>query len=213
VRLELLAAGLVGSQIALLASQPHELQDLAAAGGAAGSLLAYWGVKTLLAISPESLARAEEVAFDPRLLGFAIAATVVTGLLSGTAPAIHAVHVAPNESLRDGTRGSSSTKRGRHVRSVLVAAQVSLALVLLIGAGLLIKSFLSLRQLDLGFEAKSVATFEVHLPTARYPTGEERIQFHMAFQNRLRALPRVTSVGAASWLPAAACTTVGATDG
>ncbi len=83
-----------------------------------------------------------------------------------------------------------------------MAAQVSLALVLLIGAGLLIKSFLSLRQLDLGFETENVATFEVHLPTVRYPTGEDRIQFHLAFQDRLRALPRVASVGAASWLPA-----------
>jgi predicted permease len=85
---------------------------------------------------------------------------------------------------------------------LLVAAQVSLALVLLIGAGLLIKSFISLRQLDLGFETENVATFEVHLPTVRYPTGEDRIQFHLAFQDRLRALPRVESVGAASWLPA-----------
>ncbi len=175
---------------------------VAAAGGVAGSFLAFWGVKTLLAISPESLARAEEVTFDPTLLGFAIAATVVTGLLFGAAPAIHAIHVTPNESLRDGTRGNSGTKRGRNVRSILVAAQVSLALVLLIGAGLLIKSFLSLRQLDLGFETENVATFEVHLPTVRYPTGEDRIQFHLTFQDRIRSLPRVESVGAASWLPA-----------
>jgi predicted permease len=175
---------------------------VAAAGGVAGSFLAYWGVKTLLAMSPESLARAEEVSFDPTLLGFAMAATVVTGLLFGAAPALHAVHVAPNESLRDGTRGNSGTKRGRNVRSLLVAAQVSLALVLLIGAGLLIKSFLVLRQLDLGFAAENVATFEVHLPTVRYPTGEDRIQFHLAFQDRLRGLPRVESVAAASWLPA-----------
>ncbi|KPJ94432.1 MAG: hypothetical protein AMS18_03690 [Gemmatimonas sp. SG8_17] len=175
---------------------------VAAVGGVVGSFLAYWGVKTLLAVSPESLARAEEVVFDPTLLGFAIAATVVTGLLFGAAPAIHAAHVAPNESLRDGTRGNSSTKNGRNIRSVLVAAQVSLALVLLIGAGLLIKSFLALRQLDLGFDIENVATFEVHLPTVRYPTGEDRIQFHLAFQDRVRDLPRVESVGAASWLPA-----------
>jgi putative ABC transport system permease protein len=186
----------------LVAQLLTESVVVATAGGVAGSFLAYWGVKTLLAISPESLARAEEVSFDPTLLGFAIAATVITGLLFGAAPAIHAVHVAPNESLRDGTRGNSGTKRSRNVRSLLVAAQVSLALVLLIGAGLLIKSFLSLRQLDLGFETENVATFEVHLPTVRYPTGEDRIQFHLAFQDRLRALPRVASVGAASWLPA-----------
>jgi putative ABC transport system permease protein len=179
-----------------------ESTAVAVAGGVAGSVLAYWGVKTLLAISPESLARAEEVSFDPTLLGFALVATVVTGLLFGAAPAIHAVNVAPNESLRDGTRGNSGTKRGRSVRSLLVAAQVSLALVLLIGAGLLIKSFLALRQLNLGFEPENIATFEVHLPTARYPTGEDRIQFHLALHDRLRALPRVEAVGAASWLPA-----------
>jgi len=175
---------------------------VAGAGGLAGSLLAYWGVRTLLAMSPESLARSEEVSFDPTLLGFAIAATVITGLLFGAAPAIHAVHVAPNESLSDCTRGNSGTKRGRNVRSVLVAVQVSLALVLLIGAGLLIKSFLILQRLDLGFEPDNVATFEVHLPTVRYPTGEDRIQFHLALHDGLRALPRVKAVGAGSWLPA-----------
>jgi predicted permease len=175
---------------------------VAAAGGVAGSFLAYWGVKTLLAMSPESLARAEEVAFDPALLGFAFACTVITGLLFGAAPAVRAVHVAPNESLREGTRGTSGTKSRRNIRSVLVAAQVSLALVLLIGAGLLIKSFMALRQVNLGFEAENVATFEVNLPTVRYPAGEDRIQFHLAFLERLRALPRVQAVGAASWLPA-----------
>jgi predicted permease len=175
---------------------------VAAAGGVVGSFIAYWGVKALLAMSPASLARAEEVSFDPTLLGFAIASTVVTGLLFGAAPAVHAVHVAPNESLREGARGTSGSRRRRHIRSVLVAAQVSVALVLLIGAGLLISSFIALRQVDLGFESKNVATFEVHLPTVRYPTGEDRIQFHLAFHERLRALPRVEAVGAASWLPA-----------
>jgi predicted permease len=175
---------------------------VAAAGGVAGSLLAYWGVKALLVISPESLARAEEVSFDPTLLGFAVAATAITGLLFGAAPAIRAVQVAPSESLLDGTRGGTDTMRRRQVRSLLVAAQVSLALVLLIGAGLLIKSFVALRQTNLGFEAENVATFEVNLPDVRYPEGEDRIQFHRTFVDRLRALPRVESTGAASWLPA-----------
>ena len=175
---------------------------VAAGGGLVGSLVAFWGVKLLLAVSPESLARAEEVGFNEGLLGFAVVITVVTGLLFGAAPAYRASRVDPNEALHEGSRGNTGGRGSRRARNVLVATQVSLALVLLVGAGILIKSFTALQGVELGFESENVATFEVHLPPARYGDPEERIAFHHAFQDRLTAIPGVEEVAGTSWLPA-----------
>jgi putative ABC transport system permease protein len=175
---------------------------VAVAGGIAGSAVAFWGVKVLLAMSPESLARAEEVSFDPRLLGFGLLVTLVTALVFGAAPALRAMRVDPNESLRDGTRGNTGGRRGRRTRSLLVASQVALAIMLMVGAGLLVRSFVNLRQVRLGFEPDNIATFEVHLPAARYPAGEDRIRFHLQLLERLRGIPSVVTAGATSWLPA-----------
>jgi len=175
---------------------------VATVGAIAGSVVAFWGVRALLAISPESLARAEEVSFDPRLLGFGLLVTLVTALVFGAAPAIHAVRVDPNESLRQGGRGYTGGRGMRRTRSFLVASQVALALMLLVGAGLLIRSFINLRQVDLGFDPGDVATFEVHLPLPRYPEGEDRIRFHRQLVDRLSVMPGVVAAGTASWLPA-----------
>ena len=170
-------------------------------GGAVGSAVAYWGVKVLLAVSPESLARAEEVRFDPRLLAFATLLTVVTGLLFGVGPALRARRVDPIDAMRDGSRGNTGGRASRQARDTLVTAQVSLALVLLVGAGILMRSFSARQRVALGLESANVATFEVHLPAARYDSANQRIQFHTAFRERLRSVPGVQSVGATSWLP------------
>ena len=175
---------------------------VAVAGGMVGSFVAYAGVKFLLAVSPESLARAEEVGFDPALLSFALIITVFTGVVFGAAPAYRASHVDPNEALREGARGNTGGVGGRGARNVLVASQVSLALILLVGAGILIRGFTALQKVELGFDAESVATFEVHLPLARYGEPEERVRFHHRFQDRLESLSGVRSVAATSWLPA-----------
>jgi putative ABC transport system permease protein len=175
---------------------------VAFAGGLVGSAVAYWGVKFLLAVSPESLARAEEVGSDPSLLGFAVATTLVTGLLFGAAPAIRASRTDPADALHEGARGNSGGRGSRRARSVLVACQVSVALILLVGAGTLIRSFVALQHVDLGFEPDNVATFEVNLGTARYEDPERRVQLHAALHDRLRSQPGVNYVGATSWLPA-----------
>jgi putative ABC transport system permease protein len=175
---------------------------VAAVGAVAGSIVAFWGVKALLAISPESLARAEEVSFDPTLLGFGLLITLLTALAFGSAPALRIARIDPHESLRDGGRGNTGGRRKRRTRSALVASQVALAMVLLIGAGLLIRSFIGLSRVDLGFDPRNVATFEVHLPSSRYPDGEDRIRFHRQLIQRLDLLPGVVAAGAASWLPA-----------
>jgi predicted permease len=175
---------------------------VAVVGGIVGSLIAYWGVKTLLTVSPESLARAEELGFDVRLLAFALTVTVATGLVFGAAPAYRASRVAPNEALHEGSRGNTGGRGSARARSVLVGAQVSLAFILLVGAGILIKSVVALQRVDLGFEPSSIATFEVHLPEARYGDAEQRVLFHHQFQDRLRSVAGVEEVAATSWLPA-----------
>jgi putative ABC transport system permease protein len=175
---------------------------VALVGGLVGSLVAFWGVKLLLSVSPESLARAEEVGFDPRLLGFALATTVLTGLVFGAAPAWRAARVDPTETLHEGSRGNTGGRGSRRVRDVLVASQVAVALILLIGAGVLMKSFTVLQRLDLGFAPDQVETFEVNLPEARYGDPAARVRFHERFGRELQTLPGVEQVGATSWLPA-----------
>jgi putative ABC transport system permease protein len=175
---------------------------VAVAGGLVGSLIAYLGVKALLAVSPESLPRAEEVGFDLLLLGFAILVTVVTGVLFGTGPALRASRANPVDAMHDGSRGTTGGRRSRQIRSVLVASQISLALMLLVGAGVLIRAFITEQQRDLGFEAAGVTTFEVHLPATKYGEPERRVLFHRNLIDQLKALPGVTHAGATSWLPA-----------
>jgi putative ABC transport system permease protein len=175
---------------------------VAAMGGAIGSVLASLGVRGLLSVSPDALARAEEVSFDARLLMFGIVVTVVTSLLFGGWPAWIASRVDPSDALRDGSRGNTGGRRERRGRSVLVASQVAVAIVLLSGAGMLLRSFIERQRVDLGFTTNGLTTFQVNLPTARYADGAARIRLHDAYQERLRTLPGVEQVGAASWLPA-----------
>ena len=186
----------------VLGQQLTESLMVAAAGGLVGSIVAYWGVKLLLAVSPDSLARAEEVGFNVYLLGFALVLTVLTGLVFGAAPAIRASRIDPNEALHEGSRGNTGGRSANSARSVLVVTQVALALVLLVGAGILFKSFVALQRVDLGFNPTDVATFEVNLPSSRYEDPERRVDFHHQFHDRLQALAGVSHVSATSWLPA-----------
>lgn len=186
----------------LIGQRLTESLIVATAGGLAGTLVAWWGVQVLLAVSPDSLPRAEAVGFDPRLLGFAILVTAVTGLLFGAWPAFRASRVDPRDALHEGSRGNTGGRASRQARSLLVASQVSLSLMRLVGAGVLIRSFIARQQVELGFEPAGVTTFEVHLPEARYAEPEARVRFHNAYQDRLRALPGVVAAGATSWLPA-----------
>jgi predicted permease len=174
---------------------------VAVAGGVLGSLVAYWGVRLLLAMSPESLARAEEVRFDWRLFVFALLVTTVTGLVFGAAPAVRATRSDPSDVLREGSRGNTTGRGARHARRLLVASQVALAVVLLVGTGILIRSFVARQSMSLGFDPANVFTFEVNTPVARYGTPEARVRVHDLYQQRLRSIPGVTRVGLTSWLP------------
>ena len=176
---------------------------VATLAGLAGLVVAHIGVRFLLSISPEAVARSQEVGIDARLLLFAGLVTVLTALLFGLVPALRGSRVDLTSDLREGSRGMAGGKRSTRVRAALVATQVALALVLLIGAGILIKSFAALQGQDYGFDSSDLLTFEVHLPDARYEDPVLRVDFHQRFHEKLRSIPGVESVAATSWLPAA----------
>jgi putative ABC transport system permease protein len=143
-------------------------------GGAAGILLAAFSLDALLALQPEGLARMAEVRVDRTVVGFAAVLSVLTGLLFGVFPAMHTTHRPTAQSLREGSRGVLSG-RGHRLRSGLVVGQMALAMMLLAGAGLLLRSFVQLRSVDPGFRTDSVLTFRLTLPESAYKEDAPRV--------------------------------------
>ncbi|MEX2262213.1 MAG: ABC transporter permease [Bryobacteraceae bacterium] len=170
-------------------------------GGAAGLLLGVWGVALLVKASPPNLPRLDEVRIDGTVLAFTFAASLLTGLLFGLAPIIQMARANLQENLKESARGTSGGLRRHTMRSLLVVAEVSMALVLLVGAGLLIRSFLGLQDVDPGFRAGNVLTFRVSLPQARYPADPQVAGFFRQLLDRVGRLPGVVSVGAISMVP------------
>ena len=171
---------------------------LALVGGALGACLSVWLTDLLVALAPENTPRLGEVSADARVLLFAVGAALLTGLAFGLAPALQASRYDLNESLREGGRGSA--RRGR-LRSALVVAEVALSLLLLAGAGLLVKSFARLQQVDPGFDPANVLTMRVSLPGARYREPARKGEFYAALEARLNSLPGVEAAGATLSLP------------
>ncbi len=167
-------------------------------GGGAGLLLAHAGVRALLRASPENLPRVEAVNVDATVLLFTLATALLAGLLVGLAPALHAARVAPGAVLREGGRGAAGGRLLGRLRPALVAGQFALALVLLVGAGLLIRSFDRLQRVDLGYEPRNVLSFRLSLPPQKYD-GEDRVRaFYDELLPLLEALPGVESADAVS---------------
>ena len=173
---------------------------LAGAGGAAGLMLAFWGVDVLVAISPDKIPRLHMVSLDMKMLVVAGGITIVTWTLFGLVPALHASRSNLAEALKEGTRAGLSAGSQR-LRRVLVTVEVAMAFVLLIGAGLLLRSFVALMAQDPGFEAERVLTFKASLPLARYHDGPALVGFQRRLIDQLYTLPGVKFVGAASDLP------------
>jgi putative ABC transport system permease protein len=167
-------------------------------GGALGLLFASWGTTALAAAAPESLPRAREIQIDAVTLAFTLGLSVVAGLLFGLAPAIQTGRAELHTALKAGSRGVAG---GHRARSALVASQVALSLMLLIGAGLMIRSFLRLTAETPGFDAENVLTMRVDLPGVKYTTSERRTAFFEQLLDRVRALPNVRGASAIDWLP------------
>ncbi len=177
-----------------------ESMMLAVLGAAAGLLLAHWGVKLLLAMSPPGIPRLDQVGIDPRVLVFTLSVTVVTGLAFGLMPALQASRQRIADALREGGRGAGAGRTGVRLRRALVVAQMAIALVLLGGAGLLTRSFGKLVSEELGFDANGVVVAAISL-AGRYSDDVERIQFVGQLLERLRQRPEASAIGAAASVP------------
>lgn len=173
---------------------------LALMGGVAGLLLAIWGTELLIALAPDSLLPSvADVRLDWRVMLFALAAAIGTGLLFGLAPAWQARKVDVNTALKENA-GRGSSARGR-LRGALVVAEIALSLMLLVGAGLLLRTFANLLNVSPGFDPKNVLTFQVALTGNRYDTNAESAQFYQAALDRVRNLPGVESAALTNKLP------------
>jgi putative ABC transport system permease protein len=178
---------------------------LSAIGGAAGLIAAKWGVKLLVAMSPDWIARIKESRLDGRVLGFACLVVLLTGLLAGVFPALQASKVDVNETLKaQSTAGSTRSRRGGRLRALpaLTISELALALVLLVGAGLMIKSFLRLMAVPKGFNPDGVLTLTLSPSEINYPQASPKRSFY--FQEalaRVQALPGVQSAGLTGFLP------------
>ncbi len=173
---------------------------LSLAGGVLGLLLAMWGMDTLLAVIGDGLPRASEVRLDLRVVLFTGAISVVTGLLFGLVPALQASRADLHGAMREGSKGSGGRASGR-ARGALVVSQVALALVLLIGAGLFMRSFMALQAVDAGFDSQGVLTARLALPLERYDEPAKRSAAMREFVARAQALPGVESAAIANLLP------------
>jgi putative ABC transport system permease protein len=173
---------------------------LAIVAGIAGLGLAWIGLELLRALSPATLTAVAGASLDMRVVGFTVAVSGLTGLLFGIVPALQASRADLNEGLRDGTRGTSSSRRAHRTRNTLVVVEVALAMVLLVGAFLLLQTFVRLLNVDPGFRPDGVLTMEVALPRTAYPP-ERAAAFFDRVTSRLAAVPGVQAVAVTSSLP------------
>src|SRR5687768_5884594 len=171
---------------------------LALMGGAVGLIIAYLGLDLLLAISPSDLPRLDQVAIDRRVLGFTLGVSLLTGLIFGLVPALQASRPDLTESLKEGGRGSSGGLQGKRIRSGLVVFEVATALVLLICAGLMIKSFLNLQDVKLGFNPDRLLTVRLQLSGTKYREDVSATNFYKQLLERVEAMPGVESASAIS---------------
>ncbi|HJR05678.1 MAG TPA: ABC transporter permease [Pyrinomonadaceae bacterium] len=174
---------------------------LAVLGGGVGLLLSLWGVSLLKAFIPENISQVEAITIDARVLAFTLLVSLLTGLIFGLAPATQASNLNLNETLKEGGRDSAAGSRGNRIRNLLVVTEVAVSLVLLIGAGLLINSFMRLRNVDPGFRADNLLTMQVELPELKYPEHAQRTNFYNELLRRIEALPGVKSVAVTTNLP------------
>jgi putative ABC transport system permease protein len=171
---------------------------LALVGGTLGLLIARWGIQFILYISPTAIPRAKEIDLDWKVLAFTIGVSFLTGILFGLVPAIQAGEVDVHETLKETGRGTT----GRHwLRSSLVVVEVATTMVLLIGAGLMIRSFYRLQNVNPGFSYEHVTSFSISLPQKKYATEAQRADLFKRLLENIRVLPGVEATGAASGLP------------
>jgi putative ABC transport system permease protein len=174
---------------------------LSCIGGALGAALGFGGLRALLAANPDSLPRAGEIALDPAVLAFTVVVSVLTGALFGLAPLLHLRERVVNSSLKESGQRSTASAARTWIRRGLVMAEVALAVVLVIGAGLLLRSFWNLVNVDAGFNRSRLVTFGLVLPGTTYRESQSVVDFFARVESQLAALPGVQSVAAMQGLP------------
>ena len=170
-------------------------------GGGSGVLLGAWGVQALLALNPISIPHYNQIRVDWRVLLFTLAVSGLTGILFGLAPAWQTLKVDLHTALKEGGRTSIADAGQRRLSNLLVIAETAMAMILLIGAGLLLKSFAHLLDVKPGFSTENVLTLQIGLPNAGYQEPQKRIQFMKQLEQNLAAAPEVASVGSVTRLP------------
>ena len=173
---------------------------LSLCGAAFGLLLAVWGVELLASMKPQGIPRLDNIRIDGTVILFTIGVGIITGLLFGLVPAFTATR-GLSATLKEGGRGAVTSRSGSRVRGALVVAELAIAVMLLAGAGLLMRSFVKLQAVDPGFKPDQALTFELTLPDPRYKEDAQRIGFFDELLPRLRALPGVRSASAVLGLP------------
>ncbi len=169
-------------------------------GGVLGLLLAMWGIDLLVSIAP-GLPRAGEISIDAKVLGFTALVTLATGLFFGIVPALQVSRTDLTQTLKEGGRTSGAGAHHNRVRSALVVLEVAIALMLLVGAGLFINSFLRLQRVNPGFDTNNALSFRIGLPDTRYPQAQQKTDFYRQLASRIESLPGIKSVAYTSALP------------
>lgn len=174
---------------------------LSLAGGLAGLALSIWAVDLFIKLSPGDIPRLNEASVDLRLLGFTFLVSMLTGIGFGLWPALHATSGSLNQSLKDAGSKASEGRQRRNSRNVLIVTELALAQVLLVGAGLLIMSYVRVTQIDPGFNSDHVLSAKIEPSASKYPDPKSRVQFYSRVLDRLRTLPGVSSFGMVMNLP------------
>ena len=194
-------AALGASRARLAGHLLSEALVLSVLGGGLGLLVSVWGVDLLPRLVPGGLPRVSEIRLDGQVVAFTLCVTLLSGVLVGLVPALHFGRVMPQAALQAGGRGLTEGRRRQRLRSGLVGTEIALTLVLLVGASLLMRSFLRLRALDPGFRSDSRLVANLSLPQAKYPDGTRITTFYDALDERLQAMPGVEAAGLVSELP------------
>jgi putative ABC transport system permease protein len=174
---------------------------LALMGGVAGLAIAFWGLDAMIAISPARVLDLQNIKMDSSILFFTFLVSALSGILFGMAPAFQMARSEVQSWLKDTTRGTTSGVRGSRVRNMLVVSEIALSVVLVIGAGLLIRSFYKLQRVSPGFNSNSVLSVRFDLPEARYPQAFQAAQFYDQLLSRINSLPSVKSSADAIFIP------------
>src|SRR6185503_12742786 len=192
-------SALGASRLRIIRSLIVESVMLALVGGALGLITAYWGTDLAIKALPDALPRVNEIKVDSNVLLFTLLASIVTGVVFGLAPALQFSNPNPNETLKEGGRSGSSGRQG--LRSALVVAEIAISLVLLVGSGLLMRSFVALNRVSAGFDERNLLTFDVSLSSKEFAEAPRVRRFFKQFLEKVQALPGVQTAATTDLVP------------